>query len=278
MYYTLQLITEYSLFQLDGLLFYHKQTCYTFGSTPLVLWLKAYMLPEILGVPVPDQLMAQKPPSYSDFDSHVTEVQQRKDQQNQDTITNSDKHTPMESVTAELQSKQGSVLASGRLTLLPESCTQEMQTGQSDASEGSSGGKTKKKNKKKGKTGSNQVMDDESYDSRDETTTQIPPTNPNMLQDFKTNSLTSEYFGQHQFGQSNQPFPSPHPQQQPLSPHRTNTIAVHTTDIADHVSPGHTDQAQGLQLHDHGPEGEEYVFGKHSQGSEFSFNSSHLSN
>ncbi|XP_038069008.1 snurportin-1-like isoform X2 [Patiria miniata] len=47
--------------ELDGLLFYHKKTHYTTGSTPLVGWLKPWMLPDMLGVPVPDSIMASKP-------------------------------------------------------------------------------------------------------------------------------------------------------------------------------------------------------------------------
>ena len=42
--------------QIDGLLFYHKRTHYVPGSTPLVGWLKPYMLPEMLGIPVPSHL------------------------------------------------------------------------------------------------------------------------------------------------------------------------------------------------------------------------------
>ncbi|XP_071794822.1 snurportin-1-like [Asterias amurensis] len=47
---------------LDGILFYHKQTHYTSGSTPLVGWLMPWMLPDMLGVPVPDSIMASRPP------------------------------------------------------------------------------------------------------------------------------------------------------------------------------------------------------------------------
>lgn len=38
--------------QLDGLLFYHKEGSYTCGTTPLVCWLFAFMLPDVLGLPV----------------------------------------------------------------------------------------------------------------------------------------------------------------------------------------------------------------------------------
>lgn len=62
---------------LDGLLFYHKQAHYTFGSTPLVVWLKAYMLPEILGVQVPDHYLAETPSTYGNFQQHTDTVRQK---------------------------------------------------------------------------------------------------------------------------------------------------------------------------------------------------------
>lgn len=37
----------------DGLLFYHKRTHYTFGVTPLVTWLKVYMVEKILNIEPP---------------------------------------------------------------------------------------------------------------------------------------------------------------------------------------------------------------------------------
>lgn len=46
------------------MLFYHKETHYTSGSTPLVGWLKTYMLPEILGVPVPQKIAESTPSDY----------------------------------------------------------------------------------------------------------------------------------------------------------------------------------------------------------------------
>jgi hypothetical protein len=38
--------------QLDGLLFYHRRAHYTPGVSSLVGWLKPFMLPTILNVPV----------------------------------------------------------------------------------------------------------------------------------------------------------------------------------------------------------------------------------
>ncbi len=43
-------------FELDGLLFYHKQGHYFHGATPLVGWLKPFMLPEVIGVAVPEAM------------------------------------------------------------------------------------------------------------------------------------------------------------------------------------------------------------------------------
>ncbi|KAK2547800.1 Snurportin-1 [Acropora cervicornis] len=48
-------------FEVDGLLFFHKRTHYTCGRTPLVGWLKPYLLPEILGVSVPDAYVRGAP-------------------------------------------------------------------------------------------------------------------------------------------------------------------------------------------------------------------------
>ncbi|XP_078541214.1 snurportin-1 isoform X2 [Lissotriton helveticus] len=45
----------------DGLLFYHKMTHYTPGSTPLVGWLKPYMVSDILGMTVPSGPLTTKP-------------------------------------------------------------------------------------------------------------------------------------------------------------------------------------------------------------------------
>lgn len=46
---------------MDGLLFYHRQTHYTPGSTPLVGWLRPYMVSDILGIEVPVGPLTDKP-------------------------------------------------------------------------------------------------------------------------------------------------------------------------------------------------------------------------
>lgn len=47
--------------QVDGLLFYHRQTHYTPGSTPLVGWLRPYMVSDILAMEVPAGPLTAKP-------------------------------------------------------------------------------------------------------------------------------------------------------------------------------------------------------------------------
>jgi len=51
----------------DGLLFYHKEARYTPGQSPLVLWLKTYMLPEILGIPIPEWIQSKVPSDYKGY-------------------------------------------------------------------------------------------------------------------------------------------------------------------------------------------------------------------
>uniref|UniRef100_A0A8V0ZJT2 Snurportin-1 n=1 Tax=Gallus gallus TaxID=9031 RepID=A0A8V0ZJT2_CHICK len=56
-----EVLTTNFPFEVDGLLFYHKQTHYTPGSTPLVGWLRPYMVPDILGLTVPATPLTAKP-------------------------------------------------------------------------------------------------------------------------------------------------------------------------------------------------------------------------
>lgn len=51
--------------QLDGLLFYHKESSYVAGTTPLVGWLYSFMVKEILGFSVCEELKAMAPTGYS---------------------------------------------------------------------------------------------------------------------------------------------------------------------------------------------------------------------
>ncbi|ALC43356.1 CG42303, partial [Drosophila busckii] len=49
--------------RLDGMLFYHKEASYVYGNTPLVCWLFAFMLPDVLGLPVSSEY--KRPEEYN---------------------------------------------------------------------------------------------------------------------------------------------------------------------------------------------------------------------
>ncbi|KAG1682462.1 Snurportin-1 [Nymphon striatum] len=51
--------------ELDGLLFYHKQVTYQPGVTPLIGWLKGFMVPEILNIDVPESWKNMAPADYT---------------------------------------------------------------------------------------------------------------------------------------------------------------------------------------------------------------------
>lgn len=56
---------------LDGLLFYHKLGFYTPNVSPLVGWLKPFMLPEVIGVRVPDFYMKCQPKDYVNIKEYL---------------------------------------------------------------------------------------------------------------------------------------------------------------------------------------------------------------
>ena len=62
---------------LDGILFYHREAHYTHGRTPLVTWLKPFMLPEVLGITVPSH-MDEKPNGYIDLRHYVSRNRTKK--------------------------------------------------------------------------------------------------------------------------------------------------------------------------------------------------------
>ncbi|XP_042870701.1 snurportin-1-like isoform X2 [Penaeus japonicus] len=73
---------------LDGILFYHKESHYTHGPTPLVGWLKAYMFPEILGINQVAQVhMSERPARYISLPAHI-QYGKDKQQQKQEALKN----------------------------------------------------------------------------------------------------------------------------------------------------------------------------------------------
>ena len=54
-------LAEAPPFQVDGLLFIHKECRYIIGMSPLAAWLKPQMVPDILGIGVSAEFLAQSP-------------------------------------------------------------------------------------------------------------------------------------------------------------------------------------------------------------------------
>lgn len=70
---------ENNLPELDGFLFYHKNSHYFSGETPLVGWLYPFMLKEILGndVMVHESFLATKPEDYVDQHSFIEKFEKK---------------------------------------------------------------------------------------------------------------------------------------------------------------------------------------------------------
>lgn len=62
---------------LDGLLIYHRQVHYNPGKTPLVGWIKGYMVPELLDITVCDDLMEQRPQDYGGMKTYLKKTYDR---------------------------------------------------------------------------------------------------------------------------------------------------------------------------------------------------------
>ncbi|XP_029667445.1 snurportin-1 [Formica exsecta] len=62
---------------IDGFLFYHRNAHYNFGYTPLVTWLKPFMLSEVLGIFAPSPL-DEKPDDYLNFEHYMENINAKK--------------------------------------------------------------------------------------------------------------------------------------------------------------------------------------------------------
>jgi len=58
-------LTDMTSYQVDGVLFYHRLAHYHPGRTPLVGWLKPYMIPDILNIPMPLSIMESAPVEFN---------------------------------------------------------------------------------------------------------------------------------------------------------------------------------------------------------------------
>lgn len=80
--------------ELDGINFYYAQSLYTPGDSPLVLWLKPFMIPEILQKPVHELLVQlHKPPNYVNLFEHTrsSKKNSKKNKKKKNSLFNCDK-------------------------------------------------------------------------------------------------------------------------------------------------------------------------------------------
>lgn len=97
--------------ELDGILFYHKEASYVYGTTPLVTWLFPFMIPEILGIEeIHLKYMIGRPDDFTDcknfiltFDEKLLKRKPRQsrniemmDEESMDSILISEKELEME--------------------------------------------------------------------------------------------------------------------------------------------------------------------------------------
>ncbi|XP_034243805.1 snurportin-1 [Thrips palmi] len=61
---------------LDGMLFYHKKNLYEHGTTPLVTWLKPFMMEDVLGIKVHESYVIERPESYSGQAAYIKEFEE----------------------------------------------------------------------------------------------------------------------------------------------------------------------------------------------------------
>lgn len=62
----------------SSILFYHKEGHYVFECSPLVGWLKIFMLPEVLNIDVPEFHVEDKPTNYVSMQQYIIEESQKK--------------------------------------------------------------------------------------------------------------------------------------------------------------------------------------------------------
>lgn len=83
--------------QLDGFLFYHKESAYIQGSTPLVGWLFSFMLPEIFNLPTFNGcFMVEKPSNYKNYMAFIEEFDQM--EKSKKKPRNKTRTTPMDTI------------------------------------------------------------------------------------------------------------------------------------------------------------------------------------
>merc|ERR1712029_963592 len=70
-------VTLYSRILLKITVFLSAQVHYQPGKTPLVGWIKGYMVPELMDIPVCDELMEQMPSDYGGMKTYLKKTYDR---------------------------------------------------------------------------------------------------------------------------------------------------------------------------------------------------------
>lgn len=65
---------EANRYYYDGIVFYHKESHYFFGKTPLVGWLASYMLTELLHIDVSEEHLVKRPEEYKGAHDYIQNV------------------------------------------------------------------------------------------------------------------------------------------------------------------------------------------------------------
>ena len=107
--------------EVDGLLFFHKQCHYKAGHSPLAVWLKAHMVPDVLGVSVSEEFLSCAPRMADPLAEPAGRQQQQKQQiegdlegegelnldgQGQGQGEGQEQHTCSDTVVADMESEQ----------------------------------------------------------------------------------------------------------------------------------------------------------------------------
>ncbi|KAF7630002.1 IBB domain-containing protein [Meloidogyne graminicola] len=110
-------------FQLDGLLFYFNSAIYIPEQTPLVGWLKPWMLPELLGIKIPEYLQQYNKPSrvffefiedFNKFHCHKSSIQlnaekEKKAQEDEEAQLNNENKKEKEKKKEKNKNKNGNI-------------------------------------------------------------------------------------------------------------------------------------------------------------------------
>lgn len=72
---------------IDGVLFYHKEGHYVFGNSPLVGWLRTFMLPEMLNIDVPSIHLQNKPEDYESLQEYLNSLKKKKKSKSESSVS-----------------------------------------------------------------------------------------------------------------------------------------------------------------------------------------------